>query len=214
MRLLKRKKLLTIGVMLLALTAFHGAAVYADHDGDHESYEERQLWQESPGSYGEYQKEDYEEGEYDDDRNSSGQTEGTYPGAAGYNQGTSAQAVLLDGQPVSFRFPGSMLQTDMIVAVSQGEVLVPAEVVLDGLQIPYVIYSKGDILELFANGHHVIFHTDKNTIYVDGLKSFLPAAPFYRNALYYIPINVLADVMGDKLEWDPNTNLLQMRKGG
>lgn len=215
MRLLKRKKLLLIGWVMLAWMSVHGASVYADHDWDHESREEQKLWQESNDTSGEYQEEVYE-----DDRISSSsvrdpvQQDAVHSMSEGNEQGTSAQSVLIDGQPVSFRFPDSLLQTDIIVAVRQGELLVPAEVVLDGLKIPYVSYSKGELLEFFANGHHVIFHTGKHTIYVDGLKSFLPSSPFYRNALYYIPINVLADVLGDKLEWNPNKNMLQMRKGG
>lgn len=199
------KQLLLLGFVLALVVwvSIQGAVVYADHDDGYEShgeYDNERIWDEH------YADEHFrEESDDDDDRN--------------YNRPpletkAQTQGTMKDGQTVNIYSPDNNSIAQINVAVRQGEPLIPANPALDVLNVPYVGYSNGTLLEMYANKHHVIFHTDKQVVYIDGSLKTVSTAPFMLDGQYYIPLNVLTEVLGDKEEWNPEIDTLLMRKGG
>jgi hypothetical protein len=92
---------------------------------------------------------------------------------------------------------------EQISLEQQADLLVPAETVLTDMNIPYVEYDGGLLLEMFANERHVIFHADKRNVYIDGQPRYISTPPAFRDNQYYIPIDVLAFVFNTAPVWDP-----------
>lgn len=127
----------------------------------------------------------------------------------------SIAASYADGETVSLQIQGLQQPIKVSLAVREGIPMVPAETILEQLRIPSVAYSKGTILEAYADerGRHFIFHTEKKVFFENGTKRSISTAPFVQGGRFYVPLNVLANELNYSVIWNPQTKSFDLRRG-
>ncbi|MEB3101517.1 stalk domain-containing protein [Ferviditalea candida] len=125
-----------------------------------------------------------------------------------------AAVKFVDGQTVHLKISGLDKPLTLTLRVHKGEIRVAAEKVLHSLDIPYLAYQDGALLEVYTADHHLIFHTGKNVYYDNGQKRSIPIAPQSENGYFYVPLTLLAERLGYTLEWNPQNQTFRMMKGG
>ncbi len=226
------KRMLLFSFILLFWAALHGTFVHAEKGEDAHRYETNtQVYEE----HGESEDDEYEDqGEYrGGDRESEHEDDGYENEHQAVTESPAASPTpspapvikptpkatakpaytYKDGATAGLLFQDSDQPLKVTVAVRGGTPLVPADAVLNHLQIPFVQYSKGTLLEVYVNGRQLIFHTGKKVFYEDGVKKSIAAAPFSKGQHYYVPLNVLADELKYSVKWNPQTNAFDLKRG-
>ena len=222
---------LILAIALLVLPPLlnsHVALANDDREEHNVKYEENKIEDKQVGDSNirKYEREDDEEESNED----SGEHEGNYridnandPNNANNatNEATpTAQPSLSpsfeNGQSAFIQVAGQSATLNVILNVGQGggsKVRVDAEKMLDFMKVPYVKYNKKSLLEMYADGRHVIFKNGKSMAFVNGQKQSLPAAPIFQNGEFLIPLDVLANQLGYSLEWHADSKTFIMKRG-
>ncbi|MEX2459726.1 MAG: copper amine oxidase N-terminal domain-containing protein [Paenibacillaceae bacterium] len=220
-RLVKKQwipSLIIVIALLVFPLLFSGHAALADDDREehHVKYEKDQMEDKEvrETTIRKHEREDDEDDDDDEGEEFNETIEGGFGDASTLQPSLTPSFV--NGQSASIQVDGQSASLNVTLSVGQGggsEVRVNTEKVLDYLNVPYVKYSKGSLLEMYVDERHVIFHDGKSIAYVNGQKYSLPAAPVSQNGQLLIPLNVLANQLGYSLQWDDNTQIFLLKRG-
>jgi len=186
----RRLAMLALALLIAGIPMSEASADRGKKHHEQRDYESREMY------------EHYIHDDDDDDRDNDSVRDIRFfvPGAAGF----------ADGDTVTLTFPKG-ISVLAGITLQQGEPLIPAQQVFDALQVPYILYPKGTILEGFADGKHFIFRADKRVMYVNGQKKTMPAAATVMADRFFIPWQAAAYVLGYSAYPDAQNKTIEFR---
>jgi hypothetical protein len=210
-----KKKMILLGAALLLWGSLQSSIVHSEGNERHSKHESRSG---DVREHEEDEDDEYDNNEYDDDA----EQDLNLPAATESSQiqkeapkPTTDRATLAytDGDTVSLRIPELPQPLKVKLAVRDGVPMVPADVVFDGLQVPYSHESGSPFFEAYVKDHHLIFREGKKVFFDNGVKYALAAAPFEQNERFDVPLNVLADCLGYTVKWNPQQQSFDWKRG-
>nr|WP_246439197.1 copper amine oxidase N-terminal domain-containing protein [Bacillus benzoevorans] len=208
--------LITSAILLLFGLSF-GVTVMADDDeheredhGKYEGYEKQESWKYD----GEEKKRDHEDHEDDDDEyeykennqigeyNSYVQSEQT-----GYwniwtrevvNHSSTALPVLT---PSTISLTVNNKPVEIYGVPQNGQLLVSAEKLAEKLGAEAKVYTISKIVKVTKGENELIIRSGSNAAYENSVKTPMPAEAVYYEKSVYIPICVLANALGYRIDW-------------
>lgn len=168
---------------------------YEDDDNEYEDYED-------------YEEEEEEDDEYyyDETNTANELAEGNW---YTWNKDAVSNKIELpfkDAKSVNIKSSNAEDALSVYVVPLQGEYFIPGKAVSQFLGATATFYEKSDILEVTSGEFELIFRTNTNVVYEQGLKMRMPGNSFSLNEDVYLPISVLANGLGYSVEWNEQDN--------
>ncbi|KZE84408.1 hypothetical protein AV654_00430 [Paenibacillus elgii] len=177
-------------VLFVALTAAYFPTAFVSAD-----QKDRQKNRYERAEHEAHEQKEHDEQEHAEKKGKRKSTPAQTPASAPITAAPAASAGFSDNEKATLALPDGNSVSGTI-RLKQGELFIPLNSVLEALQVPFVIYPKGTILEGFADGKQFIFHADKRTVYADGQRKTTAAAVFAESNQFYVPLQSAADVLG------------------
>ena len=111
-----------------------------------------------------------------------------------------------DAKHVNIKTTNAEDTLSVYVVPLEGEYFIPGKAVSQFLGATATFYEKSDILEVTSGEVELIFRSNTNVVYEQGLKMRIPGNSFSLNEDVYLPISVLANGLGYSVEWNEQDN--------
>ena len=96
---------------------------------------------------------------------------------------------------------------NFLVLPYNGQLFVSGEKMADFLGIKNKFYSQSRILELSKDETELIVRAGSNAAYENMLKMPMPATAMYYENTVYLPVSVIANAFGYRVNWDENKQM-------
>jgi hypothetical protein len=183
-----------LGLIMALLISVQGFVAYADDDR-HEGTSS-------------YHQKDKKKHDHEDDEDDEDEEKADHDVVA--EKPSLTKPAFQDGQAATL-FTTDHRFVQIVMAVRDGKYLVPADEVLQLLNIPYVEYENKTLLEAYINRHDIVVHIDTPIFYVDGTQQLSSVSPILVNQKYYLPLDSLLNILGATVELEPKNNTLTIK---
>nr|WP_295970189.1 copper amine oxidase N-terminal domain-containing protein [uncultured Bacillus sp.] len=215
---MKKLSFIVMGIFLLFSLAFEGT-VMADDDHEKEGYEKKENSRYEQGEHWEKSHEGHEDDDEDDDDdddeeyeykendqiseyNQYRQTEQTGYWNIWTREIVNHSAVALPiAVPSNIKLSINEKPVEIYAVPRDGQLLISAEELAKQLDAKVKVYNTSKIIKITKNGNELIVRAASNVAYENNVKTPMPVEAVYYEKSVYIPICVLVNALGYRINW-------------
>ncbi len=92
--------------------------------------------------------------------------------------------------------------------IKDNRVFVPMRVISEKLGFNVNYQATGKKISLKRLSHEVELFTGKRSANINGIQGTIEVAPFVRSNVTYVPLRLIIDVLGERVEWDGKNKIV------